>query len=167
MRLFFVLCLVAGAGSVFAASTNESKGVQVATNKLSLTDAEWKARLTPEQYRILRQQGTERAFSGALWNHFDEGTYQCAGCGEVLFESSSKFDSHCGWPSFDQAAASNRIEYLEDRSHGMIRTEVRCARCGGHLGHVFDDGPTKTRQRYCINSLAIGFEKRAGSPEKK
>ena len=145
----------------------EQGGAVTTTNKVTRTDDEWRAMLKPEQYRILRQQGTERAFTGVYWNHFEDGRYRCAGCGEELFDSASKFDAHCGWPSFDRSAASNRIEYLEDRSHGMVRTEVRCAKCGGHLGHVFDDGPTSTRRRYCINSASIDFEKRAPAPPKK
>lgn len=166
------ICAMAAAATLAAEAgeraTNRvgKKEGAVDTNKVQLTDAEWKAKLTPEQYRILRQQGTERAFSGALWNHFEDGAYRCAGCGELLFTSESKFDSHCGWPSFDRPTATNAIEYIEDRSHGMVRTEVRCKRCGGHLGHVFDDGPTATGQRYCINSVSIGFEKREQAVKK-
>lgn len=134
------------------------------TNKLVRTDAEWRARLSPEQYRVLRQQGTERAFTGKYWNHFQDGTYRCAGCDAVLFTSGAKFESHCGWPSFDRSADTNVVEFIEDRSHGMVRTEVRCRRCGGHLGHIFDDGPTATGQRYCINSAAITFAQKADKP---
>lgn len=129
------------------------------------SDAEWKKQLTPEQYEILRQKGTERAFTGAYWNTKDKGAYRCAGCGELLFESGTKFDSGCGWPSFYAPAASNVVAEAKDDSHFMTRTEVLCARCGGHLGHVFDDGPNPTGLRYCINSGAIQFE--AEAKEKK
>ena len=136
------------------------------TNKVTRSEAEWRAQLTPEQYRVLRQQGTERAFTGKYWNHFQDGTYRCAGCEAVLFTSASKFESHCGWPSFDRSADTNVVEFIDDRSHGMVRTEVRCRRCGGHLGHIFDDGPTATGQRYCINSASITFTKKAETPAK-
>ncbi|MCX7865737.1 MAG: peptide-methionine (R)-S-oxide reductase MsrB [Limisphaera sp.] len=123
------------------------------------TDAEWRAQLTPEQYRILRQKGTEPAFSGAYWNHKEKGVYRCAGCGAVLFTSDTKYDSGCGWPSYYAPASPDAIVQQPDYSHGMIRTEVLCAKCGGHLGHVFPDGPRPTGLRYCINSAALRFEK--------
>ena len=151
MRLLAALALIAAA----AARGEEAR---VETNQVHLTDAEWRAKLTPEQYRVLRQQGTERAFTGAYWNHFADGTYRCAGCGAVLFASGAKFESHCGWPSFDRAADTNAVVFIEDRSYGMVRTEVRCRRCGGHLGHLFDDGPTATGERFCINSASISFD---------
>ncbi len=122
------------------------------------TDAEWRAELTPEQYRVLREAGTERPGSSEYNLHFEEGTYTCAGCGEALFSSDSKFDAHCGWPSFDQGIADGKIIEKLDRSHGMIRTEILCANCGGHLGHVFNDGPTETGLRYCVNGASLGFE---------
>ncbi len=127
--------------------------------KIEKTDEQWKAELTPEQYKILREKGTERAFTGEYYNHKEDGTYTCVGCGAVLFSSDQKFESGCGWPSFydaDQGA----VEFHDDFSHGMHRTEVTCATCGGHLGHVFEDGPDPTGQRYCINSLAMGFRKK-------
>ncbi len=126
--------------------------------KMELSDAEWRAKLTPEQYRILRQQGTERPFTGKFEEHYEKGEYVCAGCGAPLFESETKFDSGCGWPSFFQPKEEERIDELVDRSHGMVRTEVRCARCGGHLGHVFPDGPNPTGLRYCINSASLDFD---------
>ena len=125
---------------------------------LHLTDEEWRARLTPEQYRILRQAGTERAFTGAYTDTEDPGAYRCAGCGAELFCSDSKFHSGSGWPSFVEPASLASVETHDDVSHGMIRTEVRCATCGGHLGHVFDDGPGPTGKRFCINSCALDLD---------
>ncbi|RKS20570.1 peptide-methionine (R)-S-oxide reductase [Flavobacterium endophyticum] len=126
--------------------------------KIQKTDAEWKKELTPEQYEVLRKKGTERAFTGKYYNHFEKGKYVCAACGNVLFNSDAKFDSDCGWPSFDQAIKGSVI-YKEDTSFGMTRTEVMCAKCGGHLGHVFDDGPKETTgKRFCTNSVSIKFE---------
>ena len=123
-----------------------------------LTDDAWRERLTPEQYRVLRQKGTEHAFSGKYWNEKSDGLYKCAGCGEPLFASAAKFDSGCGWPSYTQPLDDSKIEEHVDRSHGMSRTEVTCKKCGGHLGHVFDDGPAPTGLRYCINSVSIDLE---------
>ncbi|MCC6995992.1 MAG: peptide-methionine (R)-S-oxide reductase MsrB [Deltaproteobacteria bacterium] len=123
------------------------------------TDAEWQAELGPTRYAVLRKQGTERAFTGDLWDNHEAGRYTCAGCGAELFLSDSKFDSGCGWPSFS-SAPEGRIEERTDTSHGMRRVEVVCSRCGGHLGHVFDDGPRPTGLRYCINSASLKFSKK-------
>ena len=130
-----------------------------AADKVVKTDEEWRQTLTPEQYRILRQAGTERAFTGKYWNLKEDGTYVCAGCGQELFQSTTKFDSGCGWPSFYDALDSQHVTAREDNSHGMRRTEVVCSRCGGHLGHVFEDGPRPTGLRYCINSDSLEFHK--------
>jgi peptide-methionine (R)-S-oxide reductase len=129
------------------------------------SDAEWRAQLSPTEYAVARQAATERAFTGRFWDHWQDGVYRCVGCGEVLFESSTKFDAGCGWPSYWQAVDDGRIERVVDTSHGMTRVEVRCARCGSHLGHVFDDGPAPTGERFCINSAAIRFDEAAAPPE--
>ncbi|PKA84301.1 peptide-methionine (R)-S-oxide reductase [Ulvibacter sp. MAR_2010_11] len=124
---------------------------------LQKTDAQWLEELGPERFHILRQKGTERPFTGKYNLNFESGAYVCGACKTPLFESNSKFDHGCGWPSFDEAIAGT-VEYIKDTTHGMIRTEILCANCGSHLGHVFNDGPTKTGQRYCVNSLSVDFK---------
>jgi peptide-methionine (R)-S-oxide reductase len=126
--------------------------------KITRTDQEWRERLTPDQYIVLRQGGTEPAFTGKYVHTKADGAYHCAACGVKLFDSDTKFDSGTGWPSFTEPAVADAVETVPDHSHGMIRTEVRCANCGGHLGHVFNDGPAPTGQRWCINSLALDLE---------
>ncbi len=126
--------------------------------KVVKTDEEWRKKLTPMQFNVLRLRGTERPFTGIYDEHFEPGTYFCAGCGAKLFESDSKFNSGCGWPSFYEPAKAKNIKEVLDTSHGMVRTEIQCAVCGGHLGHVFNDGPKPTGLRYCINSAALEFK---------
>ncbi|HZV79375.1 MAG TPA: peptide-methionine (R)-S-oxide reductase MsrB [Candidatus Binatus sp.] len=125
-------------------------------------DEDWRRELTPEQFEVLRRGATERPFSGALLHNKEQGSYNCAACGNVLFDSGTKFESGSGWPSFTEPANTANVTLLDDDSHGMHRVEVRCRRCGSHLGHVFDDGPGPTGQRYCINSLALDFKKPTG-----
>jgi peptide-methionine (R)-S-oxide reductase len=132
-----------------------------------VTEAEWRSRLTPEQYRILREAGTEAPFTGHLLNNKDEGMYLCAACGEPLFASGTKYDSGSGWPSFTAPIGVQAVDEHSDQSHGMTRTEVRCAKCEGHLGHVFPDGPGPKGLRYCINSASLDFDKTADAKDKK
>jgi peptide-methionine (R)-S-oxide reductase len=128
--------------------------------KVTKSEAEWKKELSPEAYYVLREKGTERAFTGKYNNSHERGLYSCAGCGNPLFDSATKFDSGTGWPSFYAPIEKKRVQEVLDKAHGMLRREVVCARCGGHLGHVFDDGPKPTGERYCMNSVSLEFEKK-------
>jgi peptide-methionine (R)-S-oxide reductase len=126
--------------------------------KVNKSDEEWRNQLSEEEYRVLRKKGTERAFTGKYNLHFEDGLYSCRACGNPLFRSDSKFESGCGWPSFDQQISEDAIITERDTSHGMIRTEILCGNCGSHLGHVFNDGPTQTGLRYCVNSVSLDFD---------
>jgi len=139
---------------------NDQKTPGNSNEKVTKTDEEWKKELTPEQFRVLRQHGTESAYSGIYWDNHETGVYVCAGCGQELFSSFTKFDSGTGWPSYYAPIDEKGVEETKDNSYGMVRTEVHCSRCGGHLGHVFDDGPKPTGLRYCINSAAIELTKK-------
>jgi methionine-R-sulfoxide reductase len=161
-RLIYFSLLISLAGcsqSQNNSSKNTTMSEQLPEEKMPKTESEWKEVLTPEQYGILRMKGTERPGTGQFLYHKEKGIYTCGGCGFELFSSDMKFDSHCGWPSFDRELEGRKIKQISDFSHGMIRTEIVCARCGGHLGHIFDDGPTETGMRYCVNSLSLGFKK--------
>lgn len=154
--LFTSLAVFAACGQRSHSDSPSSPSTMNDTTTFSNED--WKKKLTPEQYRILRECGTERAFTGKFWNHHESGTYVCAGCGEKLFSSETKFESGSGWPSYYAPLSDSAIGESKDRSHGMIRVEIHCAKCGGHLGHVFDDGPQPTGLRYCVNSASLDFE---------
>lgn len=156
-----LLSLTFAVASIFIYSelySKQDESKKMENSETPETEDKWKEKLTEEEYRVLREKGTERAWTGEYNMHFEEGVYKCAGCGETLFTSDTKFDSHCGWPSFYDVSDNEKVKEVEDRSHGMVRTEVVCANCGGHLGHVFEDGPNPTGLRYCINSVSLDFE---------
>ncbi|HYG03919.1 MAG TPA: peptide-methionine (R)-S-oxide reductase MsrB [Chryseosolibacter sp.] len=174
IKTIFVLALLIVCGcskdrdnqALAQTSDNDSKTIAMdTTKKIVRTEEEWKKILTPEQYYVLREKGTDRPFSGKLTMNKEKGMYYCAACGNELFSSDMKFESHCGWPSFDKEIAGGKIVTEVDKTHGMIRTEIMCARCGSHLGHLFDDGPTETGMRYCVNSTSLEFK--ASSEKKK
>jgi peptide-methionine (R)-S-oxide reductase len=145
--------------NILKPDSNKTSGDQM-NSKIIKSNEEWKKKLSTEEYRILREKGTERAFTGKYWDNFEFGIYTCAGCGTELFKSDTKFESGCGWPSYFQPIDSSRVIYKQDNTAGMVRTEVTCAKCGGHLGHVFEDGPKPTGLRYCINSGSMKFIKK-------
>lgn len=161
MQKLILLIIVSMLYSCAGNSQSKDKEKQTASEKIqtvNYTDEEWRKKLTPEQYHILREKGTDRPFTGKYYLHHEKGVYTCTGCGEELFTSDMKFDSDCGWPSFDKEITGGKIKQITDTSHGMMRIEIVCAKCGSHLGHIFDDGPTLTGKRYCVNSTSIGFK---------
>ncbi len=135
------------------------------SQRVNRTDGEWREKLTPEQYQVCREAGTERPFAGKYWDCKEDGIYRCVCCGNELFDAGTKFDSGTGWPSFWEPIDGERVRTVEDRSHGMVRVEVRCARCDAHLGHVFPDGPKPTGERYCMNSVALDLAPRTAEPD--
>jgi peptide-methionine (R)-S-oxide reductase len=141
-------------------TTDKKKATMETKQEINKTEDEWKKTLSPEQYHVLREKGTDRPFTGKYYLHKEKGMYVCAGCGEELFSSDMKFDSDCGWPSFDKEIEGGKIKKIKDTSFGMVRTEIVCAKCGSHIGHLFDDGPTLTGMRYCVNSTSIDFKKK-------
>ena len=161
--ILFILLSFIFSNIVISQNINHQKNNTMSKNKINKTDEEWKDILSDEEYRVLRQKGTEYPHTGKYNLHFENGVYNCNGCKTPLFNSDQKFETDCGWPSFDEAIEGT-IKYVEDYSHNMIRTEIVCVKCDGHLGHVFNDGPTETGLRYCVNSVSIDFNK---DPNKK
>jgi len=155
-----VVVLLAACDGNTQSKTAEKPAPRDTSKVANMTEAQWKATLTSEQYHVLREKGTDRPFTGRYYLHNEQGVYTCAGCGTQLFTSDMKFDSDCGWPSFDKEIAGGRIKQIRDTTFGMERIEIVCAKCGGHLGHIFDDGPTLTGKRYCVNSTSIDFTKK-------
>ncbi|CAM3523766.1 peptide-methionine (R)-S-oxide reductase MsrB [Aquirufa ecclesiirivi] len=158
MKSLFISCIVFLCFQACGQRPKDAAQANIPMKDLPKSEAEWKAKLTPDEYYILRQKGTERPFTGKFLMHNEKGVYTCRGCGAHLFASNSKFDAHCGWPSFDKEIKAGVIKETVDNTLGMRRIEITCGKCGGHLGHVFDDGPTETGLRYCVNSVSLGFE---------
>ena len=173
MKLQFVY-LFAVAATIISCNQQIKKNIPLTAStmkndsvKIEKSEEEWQKELTPEQFNVLRKKGTEAPFSGKFYLHKDKGVYVCAACGNELFTSDMKFDSNCGWPSFDREIAGGKIKTVKDTSFGMVRTEILCGRCGSHLGHIFDDGPTETGQRYCVNSVSLDFKDSTALKENK
>ena len=158
-KISFFFIIVSISASCYSQNNISSKKINMTKKKIIKSEKEWKEILSPEEFRILRNKGTEYPNTGKYNLHFENGVYNCKGCNTPLFNSDQKFESDCGWPSFDKAI-KGAITYVDDFSHNMIRTEIICTNCDGHLGHIFDDGPTETGKRYCVNSISINFDKK-------
>ena len=157
MKIFSIIIGLSITGMILIGQTSEKKSKGFVMDKVVKSDSEWQTCLTPQEYQILREQGTERAFTGKYYNHKEEGTYTCAGCDNELFSSDTKYDSGSGWPAFFDSLDDSKVNTKRDLTYGMIRTEITCARCDSHLGHVFEDGPRPTGLRYCVNSVSLNF----------